>query len=107
MILSYKDPTKQVGVKGGIQTDSASCVPVYPNGCYEWYKPYYRRDVEFHRGVRHVYIEIWQMAPGEWSSSTRFQVIPMRQENTGQRLAELSLQCEACDSDLYVKKKKT
>ena len=27
-ILSFKDPTKQVGVKGGIKTDSAQCMPI-------------------------------------------------------------------------------
>ena len=98
MILSYKDPTRQVGVKGGIQTDSASCVPVAPNGSYEWYKPYYRREVEWHNGARHVYIEIWKMVLGEESESARFRVIPMRQQNT--RLVELPLQCEACGPDL-------
>ena len=27
-ILTFKDPTKQVGVKGGIKTDSAQCMPI-------------------------------------------------------------------------------
>ena len=27
-ILGFKDPTKQVGVKGGIKTDSAQCMPI-------------------------------------------------------------------------------
>ena len=27
-ILSFKDATKQVGVKGGIKTDSAQCMPI-------------------------------------------------------------------------------
>ena len=31
LILSFKDPTQQVGVKGGIKTDSASAMPLHVN----------------------------------------------------------------------------
>ena len=33
LILSFKDPTRQVGVKGGIKTDSASAMPPYYDPC--------------------------------------------------------------------------
>ena len=33
-ILTFKDPTKQVGVKGGIKTGSAQCMPYYEFGSY-------------------------------------------------------------------------
>ena len=74
-ILSFKDPTKQVGVKGGVQTDSATCVPVdfeYPPVLGKiYYGRRWRRDFW---GSYCEFIDLWayvypnNIISAEWQS---------------------------------------
>ena len=111
-ILSFKDPTKQVGVKGGIK--APSCV------WYTWKQRHsaptgaiiLKRSVEVVRTFEKV-ISANGFERGEifslWKSSSRFwrhddydrdPWDPESDETFPTRIGELSEQCEPCGSDL-------
>ena len=58
-ILTFKDPTKQVGVKGGIKTDSARAMPLHAdlidNIHQEAIFPLPRKTMWINNGSEHIY----------------------------------------------------
>ena len=115
-MLSYKDPTRQVGIKGGIKTDSASAWPINVDDelalLQIWHigqimvegKLYYSR--EEHRNFTHICI--WKgvralfgadgivdgQPGGDYKRIKSFKL------HSRDNLRPPSLQCEACGPDL-------
>ena len=113
-ILSFKDPTRQVGVKGGIKTDSASAMPPYFEPLSGGYAPadivMTRRDVITSRGLR-GFLYIWDTDemfedPNDvdWLRNpwrdTMVQEFEMSSKPLERPPSELWLHCEACGPDL-------
>ena len=125
-ILSFKDPTRQVGVKGGIKTDSASAMPinVYDESarlgvyagcvgnCMVEGKMYYSRVEGQAYSILQTDITIWQGAEAGYFDRNR--IVDGQPGGSGKRIksfkvqshdylrppSELWLQCEACGPDL-------
>ena len=113
-ILSFKDPTRQVGVKGGIKTDSASAMPPYfdprdvspvwalwPDGVVMT-----RRDMYYTSRGRRSFLFIWDtdevgdLAQRYPWDGTMVQEFEMSSKPLERPPSELWLQCESCGPDL-------
>ena len=113
-ILSFKDPTRQVGVKGGIKTDSASAMPPYFEPLSGGYAPadivMTRRAVITSRGLR-WFLYIWDTDemfedPNDvdwlrnpWRDAM-VQEFEMSSNPIERPPSELWLRCEGCGPDL-------
>ena len=103
-ILSFKDPTKQVGVKGGIQTDSARAMPRH---CDEADYAYFVMTRYEHSTKTSLYI--WDtddidsnVLPRDWEfiAEPIQEYILLSEPLVERPPSELWLQCDACGPDL-------
>ena len=119
-ILSFKDPTKQVGVKGGIK--APSCVwytwnqrRLAPRGAIilkysddrlffsptSWIDNQALHVYEKHGWRDHLkYFALWKTRSRYWHRDDDRALLSEADETCPTRLVEMSLQCEACEPDL-------
>ena len=125
LILSFKDPTRQVGVKGGIKTDSARAMPIERgaetrrlNAQLNWDRILVEGKLYFVRlqsmgWIEHTHYFIFRgkratSREGEdiegQGGSELIKEFKLTSNDRRPPASELWLQCEACGPDLFVHK---